>query len=94
MLAKSLLKIVKSLLPVDVRRSKTPLLKLPIYLSATHVKGLHETVTWYEKHLAGWQTRQRGKKNKEITSFNKANILSFQGPLRRLPSNKGFFFSL
>ena len=32
---------------------------------------LQNTVTWYKKHIAGWQTTLRVKKYKEITSFKK-----------------------
>ena len=38
-----------------------------------------------KKHLAGWQTTQRGKKNKEITSFKK--LINF---LFKVPPGLGF----
>ena len=56
--------------------------------------SLHDTVTWYKKkHLAEWQTTQRGNKNKEITSFKKLISFLFKVPLRLLPSNKVIFVS-
>ena len=49
-------------------------------------------VIWVKEHLAGWETMQRGKENKEITSFKKTNILSFQCLTASLPSSKELFF--
>ena len=45
-----------------------------------------------KKNLVGWETTQRGKKNKEMTSFKKTNVLSFQCLTASLPSIKGLFF--
>ena len=45
-----------------------------------------------QKNLAGWQTTQRDKKNKEITSFKKLKSFLFKVPFRRSgPSNKVLF---
>ena len=61
-------------------------------LRMASTKGpLQTAVTWYKKQLAGWQTTQRGKKNREITSFRKLIYFLFKVPLRRLPSGKVFF---
>ena len=46
-----------------------------------------------KKHLAEWQTTQRGNKNKETTSFKKLISFLFKVPLRLLPSNKVIFVS-
>ena len=48
-------------------------------------------VTWYKKHLAGWQIMQWSKKNKEITSFKKLISFLFKVPLLCLPSSKVVF---
>lgn len=53
---------------------------------------------WYghmirKKHLAEWQTTQRGKKNKEITAFKKLISFLFKVPLRLLQSSKVIFVS-
>ena len=49
-------------------------------------------VTWYKKHLAGWQIMQWSKKNKEITSFKKLISFLFKVPLLCLPSSKMFLY--
>ena len=49
----------------------------------------HET----KKHLAEWQTTQRGKKNKEIASFKKLTTFLLKVPLHHLPSSKVLFVS-
>ena len=41
-----------------------------------------------QKHLAGWQTTQRDKKNKEITSSKKVIFFVFKVPLRCLLLSK------
>ena len=40
------------------------------------INPLQNTATLYKKHLAGWQTTQKGKKYKEITSLKK-KLISF-----------------
>ena len=52
---------------------------------------MQNTVTSYEKkHLAVWQTTQRGKKNKEITLSKRQTSFLFKVPLPCLPSSKVF----
>ena len=43
-----------------------------------------------KKHLAVWQTTQRGKKYKEITLFKRETYFLFKVPLLCLPSSKVF----
>ena len=51
------------------------------FLDNTLLMGpLQNTVTWYKKHLVGWQTTLRGKKNEEITSAKKLISFFLQGP--------------
>ena len=52
---------------------------------------LQNTFTLYKKkHLAVWQTTQRGKKYKEITLFKRQTYFLFKVPLLCLPSSKVF----
>ena len=47
--------------------------------------------------IAGWQTTQWGKENKEMTSFKKAqkaNILSFQGLTASFDIQQGVFSTM
>ena len=49
---------------------------------------LQNTVTWCKKHLGGWQTTQKGKINKAITSFKKLISFLFKVSLGSFPSSK------
>jgi len=48
----------------------------------------------YENDLVERQTKQRDKKNKEITSFNKLITLLFKSLLRRLQASKVFLYHM
>ena len=52
---------------------------------------LHETVTWYKNHLAGWQKAQWDLEKKGYELFEWGYLFVFVAPLRRLPFSKVFF---
>jgi len=66
-----------------------------VQLNVTFEMGpLHQTVTWYKNHLAGWQIAQWDLEKKGCELFEWSYIFVFLAPLRRLPFSKVFFFCI